>query len=181
MLLDHRASVLLLVDIQERLMPAMHEPLRVIANAAILLGAAYRLGVPVIVTEQYPKGLGHTVPDIAGLIRDRDAVMPKLTFSAAADPATLARLRQSRRGQVLIAGVEAHVCVLQTAIGLVQAGYQVFVVADATSARSPHNVALAMERLTLNGVSVVSTEMALFEWLGRAGTDEFRDLSRLIR
>jgi len=181
MLLDHRASLLLLVDIQERLMPAMDEANRVIANSAILLGAAYRLGVPVIVTEQYPKGLGHTVKEIASLITDRDAVMPKLAFSAAADPSTMARLRQSRRGQVVIAGVEAHVCVLQSAIGLVQAGYQVFVVADATSSRSPHNVKLAMDRITLNGVSVISTEMALFEWLGRAGTDEFRDLSRLIR
>ena len=181
MLLDHRASILLLVDIQEKLMPAMHEPQRVVANAAILLGAAYRLGAPVIVTEQYPKGLGHTVPEIAGLIRDRDAVMPKLTFSAAADASTLARLRQSRRSQVVIAGVEAHVCVMQSAIGLVQAGYQVFVTADATSARSPRNVELAMNRLNLNGVSVVSTEMVLFEWLARAGTDEFRELSRLIR
>jgi nicotinamidase-related amidase len=181
MLLDHRASLLLLIDIQEKLMPAMHEPQRVIANAAILLGAAYRLGVPVIVTEQYPKGLGHTVPEIAGLIRDRDAIMPKITFSAAADVSTMARLRQSRRGQVLIAGAEAHVCVLQTAIALVQAGYQVFVAADATSAREQRNVELAMDRLTLNGISVISTEMALFEWLARAGTDEFRELSRLIR
>ena len=181
MLLDHRASLLLLIDIQEKLMPVMHEPQRVIANAAILLGAAYRLGVPVIVTEQYPKGLGHTVPEIAGLIRDRDAIMPKIAFSAAADASTMARLRQSRRGQVVIAGAEAHVCVLQTAIALVQAGYQVFVAADATSAREQRNVDLAMDRLALNGISVISTEMALFEWLARAGTEEFRELSRLIR
>ncbi|MGE0660745.1 MAG: hydrolase [Reyranellaceae bacterium] len=181
MLLDSRHSVLLLVDLQEKLIPVMHEPAPVIANSLILLTAAGRLGVPTIVTEQYPQGLGPTVPAIASRLQSREAVYAKLTFSAAADPATMARLRQSRRTQVVIAGLEAHVCVMQTAIGLVQAGYQAFVVADATTSRRPQSAELGLERLRQNGVSIMTTEMALFEWMGRAGTDEFREISRLIR
>jgi nicotinamidase-related amidase len=181
MLIDARHALLLLVDLQERLMPAMHEPRPVIANSLIMLAAAGRLGVPSVVTEQYPQGLGHTVPEIGERLGQREAVYPKMTFSAAADPATMARLRQSRRQQVVLAGVEAHVCVTQTAIGLAQAGYQPFVVADATTSRKARSVEIALERLRQNGVSVVTTEMVLFEWLGRAGTEEFRELSRLIR
>lgn len=181
MLLDARHSLLLLVDLQERLMPAMHEPRPVIANSLILLAAAGRMGVPSAVTEQYPQGLGPTVPEIGERLGAREAVYAKMTFSAAADPATMARLRQSRRQQVVLAGVEAHVCVMQTAIGLAQAGYQPFVVADAITSRKPQSVQLALERLRQNAVSIVSTEMVLFEWLGRAGTEEFREISRLIR
>jgi nicotinamidase-related amidase len=181
MLIDPRHALFLLVDLQERLMPAMHEPQQVIANALIMVAAAGRLGIPTVVTEQYPQGLGHTVPEISERLGQREAVYAKVTFSAAADPATMARLRQSRRQQVVLAGVEAHVCVTQTAIGLAQAGYQPFVVADATTSRKPQSAQLALERLRQNGVSIVSTEMVLFEWLGRAGTDEFREISRLIR
>jgi nicotinamidase-related amidase len=181
MLLDHRLSALLLVDLQEKLMPAMHEPASVLANALVLLSAANRLGVPTTLTEQYPQGLGPTVPEIADRVRGRDLVYPKMTFSAAAEAAVLSRLRQSRRAQIVVAGVEAHVCVLQSAIGLQQLGYQVAVVGDATTSRKPASVALALERLRQNGVSIVSTEMVVFEWLGRAGSDEFRELSRLIR
>jgi nicotinamidase-related amidase len=147
----------------------------------VLLSAAGRLSVPTTVTEQYPQGLGPTVPDIAERVHGREVTFPKLTFSAAAEPAVLSRLRQSRRGQIVVAGVEAHVCVLQSAIGLQQLGYQVGVVGDATTSRKPASVELALERLRQNGVSIVSTEMVLFEWLGRAGSDEFRELSRLIR
>lgn len=181
MLLDSRQSVLILVDLQEKLMPAMHEPQPVIANALVLLTAAARLGVPAVVTEQYPQGLGPTVAELRQHSPGREAVYAKTTFSAAADPATMARLRQSRRPQVVLAGVEAHVCVLQTAIGLAQAGYQPFVVADATTSRRPASLSLALERLRQNAISIVSTEMVLFEWLGRAATPEFRELSRLIR
>jgi nicotinamidase-related amidase len=104
-----------------------------------------------------------------------------MSFSAAGEPAVMSRLRQSRRTQIVIAGVEAHVCVLQSAVALQLLGYQVFVVADGTTSRKPASAAQAMERLRQNAVSVVTAEMVLFEWLGRAGTDEFRELSRLIR
>lgn len=181
MLLDHRSSALLLIDLQEKLMPAMHEPAAVLRNVLILLGAAERLAVPTLVTEQYPQGLGPTVPAIGEPVQGRDIVFPKLAFSAAGEPAVMARLEQLRRTQVVVAGVEAHVCVLQSAIALQQRGYQVFVVADATTSRQPRSAGLALERLRHNAVSVVTTEMVVFEWLGRAGTDAFRELSRLIR
>lgn len=181
MLLDHRSSALMLIDLQEKLMPAMHEPAGVLRNALILLAAAGRLGVPTMVTEQYPQGLGPTVPEIGDRVQGRDIVFPKMSFSAAGEPAVMSRLRQSRRTQIVIAGVEAHVCVLQSAVALQLLGYQVFVAADATTSRKPASAAQAMERLRQNAVSVVTAEMVLFEWLGRAGTDEFRELSRLIR
>ncbi len=181
MLLDYRLSALLLVDLQEKLMPAMHMPAPVLAHALVLLTAAGRMSVPATITEQYPQGLGPTVSELADRVRDRELTFAKISFSAAADQAVLARLRQSRRTQVVIAGVEAHVCVLQSAIGLQQIGYQVFVVGDAVTSRKPASVAFALERLRQNGISIVTTEMVLFEWLGRAGTDEFKELSRLIR
>jgi nicotinamidase-related amidase len=181
MLLDYRLSALLLVDLQEKLIPAMHEPATVIANSMVLMAAATRLGVPITITEQYPQGLGATIADIADGVRGRDVIVPKLTFSAAGEPGVASRLRQARRAQIVVAGVEAHVCVLQTAIGLQQTGYQVFVAADAITARKRQSTELALERLRQNGVSIVNTEMTVFEWLGRAGTDEFREISRLIR
>jgi nicotinamidase-related amidase len=181
MLLDYRLSALLLVDLQEKLIPAMHEPAPVLGNSLILLTAAGRLSVPATITEQNPQGLGPTVPDIAAAVRGREVIFPKMTFSAAGEPAVMSRMRQSRRTQVVIAGIEAHVCVLQTAIGLHQAGYQLFVVSDAVTSRKPASAVQALERLRQNGISIVTTEMVLFEWLGRAGTDEFRELSRLIR
>ena len=181
MLLDYRLAALLLVDLQEKLVPAMHEPATVLANSMVLMAAATKLSVPITITEQYPQGLGPTIPEIADGVRGRDVTVAKMTFSAAAEPAVVSRLRQSRRVQIVIAGIEAHVCVMQTAIGLQQAGYQVFVAADATTSRQRRNADLALERLRQNGVSIVSTEMVVFEWLGRAGTDEFREISRLIR
>ncbi len=181
MLLDYRLSALLLVDLQEKLIPAMHEPAPVLANSLILLTAASRLSVPATLTEQYPDGLGPTVAELADRVRGRDVIFPKMTFSAAGEPSVMSRMRQSRRTQVVLAGVEAHVCVLQTAIGLQQLGYQVFVVSDAVTSRKPASAAQALERLRQNGISIVTTEMVLFEWLGRAGTDEFKELSRLIR
>lgn len=181
MLMDRRHATLLLIDLQERLVPAMHEPEPVIGNVQALLTAADRLGVSTTVTEQYPKGLGPTVSSIAERVAGRDAIFAKTTFSALEDPATMARLRQSRRTQVVVAGIEAHVCVLQTAVGLTQAGYQVFVVADAVTSRRLDSVAIALERMRQEGVAVVTTEMVLFEWLERAGSDEFREISRLIR
>ncbi|MEO8558630.1 MAG: hydrolase [Rhodospirillales bacterium] len=181
MLLDYRLSALLLVDLQEKLIPAMHEPAPILVNSLILLTAAGRLSVPATLTEQYPDGLGPTVAELADRVRSRDVIFPKMTFSAAGEPSVMSRMRQSRRTQVVLAGIEAHVCVLQTAIGLQQLGYQVFVVSDAVTSRKPASAVQALERLRQNGISIVTTEMVLFEWLGRAGTDEFKELSRLIR
>lgn len=180
MLIDRDASCLLLIDVQDRLAPAMAERDAMEANAAVLLKAAARLGVPVLVSEQYPKGLGPTVPALAALAGP-GAVAEKTAFSCLRDDGWRGRFNALGRGQAVICGIEAHVCVLQTALHLRAAGSEVFVVADAVASRATANRDLALARLRGAGVHVVSTEMAVFEWLGAAGTPEFKDVSALIK
>jgi nicotinamidase-related amidase len=180
MLIERDRSCLLVVDVQEKLAPAMTDPAGVIRNAGILMQAAARLGVPLVISEQYPQGLGHTVPELRSLVPDL-APVAKLSFSCAADPGLWQRVKGAQRSLLVIAGLEAHVCVLQSALGFRQAGYQVVVVADAISSRAPASREAALQRLRENGVEVATTEMVLFEWLGQAGTPEFRELSKLIR
>lgn len=180
MLIERNRSLLLLVDVQDRLVPAMAEPAGMLANCALLLKAAARLGVPILASEQYPRGLGPTVPELLALLPD-GAVSAKTVFACGGDPEIQARLRAAGRDQVVVCGIEAHVCVLQTALGLEAGGYIPFVIADATASRRPESKAAALDRLRANGIEVATAEMVLFEWLGRAATDEFRELSRLIR
>ncbi len=180
MLLRAEKSVFLLVDVQERLLPAMAEGGHVVERAAILLQAAAALGVPVLASEQYPQGLGPTVPALKVLL-PADAVMAKLHFSCAADPAMARRLKDLARPQVVLAGIEAHVCVLQTALGLLAQGYAPFIVADATASRAASNKDAGLTRMREAGAGIVTTEMVVFEWLGQAGTPAFKTLSKLIR
>jgi nicotinamidase-related amidase len=180
MLIRRRDSMLFVVDEQSRLAPAIADGDRVLANTAVLIQAARRLGVPALACELNPRGLGATVVEIAGLLAS-ESIMEKVHFSCAAEEAAMARIASLGRSQVVVAGMEAHVCVLQTTLGLKERGYDPFVVADATGSRSPESHALAMERLRLAGIPVVSTEMVVFEWLARAGTPEFRELLALIK
>lgn len=180
MLIDAARSVFLLVDVQENLGPVMADPRSVYRNCTLLLRAATRLGVPVIASEQYPKGLGPTLGELRALVPD-GGVIEKLHFSCAAEPAIAERLRSLGRPQVVVAGIEAHVCVLQTALGLKAAGYEVFVAGDACSSRVAANHASALARMAANDIDVVTTESAVFEWLHRAGTPEFKDLIALIK
>lgn len=183
MLLTSSRTHLLLVDMQERLMPAIHEGERALARACIVSVAASRLGIPVTISEQYPKGLGPTVEALRKTAPDAP-VFAKMAFSCAHDGPLLDHLMASRRmgrDQIVIAGVEAHVCVMQSAIGLADQGFEVAVVADATSSRQPASVDLAFARLRTTTVAVVNTEMVVFEWLRQAGTPDFKALSALIR
>lgn len=177
MLIEREKSCLLVVDIQERLVPAIHEGERVVENTAWLMRIASELGVPTLVSEQYPRGLGATVESLRQLAQD-DSVVEKIHFSCAEAPECRGRLDALGRAQVIVTGIEAHVCVLQTAIGLAQGGYDVFVVADAVSSRRPEDAALALERLRAVGVAVVCREMVAFEWLHQAGTEIFRTISK---
>ncbi len=181
MLIERNKTQLLVVDEQERLIPAMHEGARVVERTAVLLQAARTLGLPVTVTEQYPQGLGATVPQLLELMPSREHVFAKTQFSAAAQPDVATRLAGLGRPQVVIAGVEAHVCVAQTATMLRGSGYEVFLVADAISSRRTDSVTLAFERLKPQGIWIVNVEQVLFECLGEAGTPAFRELSKLIR
>jgi nicotinamidase-related amidase len=181
MLIDAENSLLLVVDVQERLLPAMHESETMLRNVAILIEAARRLDIPVIATEQYPQGLGPTVAALASLLPE-DCTLNKIYFSGLAEPSLGKRIAETGRSHILICGAEAHVCVLQTADELqALTDRQVFVVADATASRTVENHRLALERLARNGVEILSTEMAVFEWLRRADTDQFRKLLALVK
>jgi len=181
MLISASRSLLVVVDIQERLAPAIDGAARIEANTLILLAAAKAVGVPVLATEQYPRGLGHTVPALAEALPP-GATLEKLHFSCAREPAFIDRVAASGRDQLILVGMEAHICVLQTALGLAEGGErEVFVVADAVGSRTPANAELALRRLAGAGVGVVSTEMVAFEWLERAGTPAFKEVSRLVK
>jgi len=180
MLIERERACLLVVDVQERLAPAMAEPETLVRNAAVLMQAAARLGIPVVVSEQYPQGLGRTVAELRSLAPET-AFFSKIDFSCATDPGLRERIGETDREQIVICGIEAHVCVLQTALGLQRQDYEAFVVADAVSSRAPLSRETALRRLGDNGVELVTTEMVVFEWLGKAGTPEFKELSRLIK
>lgn len=176
MLIERERSSLLVIDIQERLLPHIHEGETVLANAVWLVKLAQRLGVPAMFSEQYPKGIGHTVAVLRGLTFP-EAVAEKLHFSCVAAKC-LDGLAGSERPQVVVAGTESHVCVLQTVLDLRAQGKEVFVVAEAVGSRKPSDKALAIERMRAHGIHIVSREMVAFEWLKQAGTDEFREISR---
>lgn len=180
MLLDRDRSALLVVDVQERLAPAMAESEAVVGRVRLLLEAAGRLGVPAVVSEQYPKGLGGTLEELRPLLEKAD-VIAKTVFSCAREPRYLEALRSRDRSQVVICGMETHVCVLQTALDLKGHGFDVHVVADAVGSRRPASRELGLARMRHAGCVIVESEMVVFEWLRAAGTDEFRELSRLIR
>lgn len=178
---ERGTSQLVLVDIQEKLCGVMPpEPLQaLLKNCSILLQAARLLEVPAIHTEQYPKGLGPTHGDLAAWLDDQRRV-EKTCFSCADEPA-FSRKLHGDRPQVILAGMETHICILQTALDLQQSGRQVFVVEDAVLSRSADNKANALARLRQAGVIVSNTESVVFEWLKVAEGDAFKQISRLIR
>lgn len=180
MLVSAKQSCLFVVDMQSRLLPAIYDSETVVRNCRILLQAAARLDVPILAVELNPGGIGATVESVAGLIPE-GATMEKMHFSSHADADIRDRAAATGRRQMVVAGTEAHVCVLQTAIDFAGAGYDTFVVADATASRTVENHQAALSRLAANGVEVVTTEMVVFEWLHRADVPEFRDLLRLIK
>jgi nicotinamidase-related amidase len=177
MLLNAGGSVLLLIDLQQRLMPAIHDSEVVIARAARLAEAAQILDVPIRATQQYPAGLGPTVPQLAGYPTQ---TLDKTSFSATGDPGFAAML-PAGTSQILLAGAEAHVCVLQTALALLPAGRRVAVVADAVGSRDPADRDLGLERARQHGAEIVTSEMVLFEWLGDAKNPRFREVQKLLR
>jgi len=177
MVLTAEGAVLLLIDLQERLMPVIADHETVVARPVRLAEAATLLDVPVRATEQHPKGLGPTVPPLAGYPQ---AVMAKTAFSAAGDPG-FAELLPPGGGQVVVAGAEAHVCVLQTVLDLLAAGRRVALAADAIGSRDPADKALAVERARQHGAEIVTSEMVLFEWLRDARHPKFREVHKLLR
>ena len=178
------STVLLVVDVQERLAAAMPEATlsTLVANASILLQAAQTLGVTVLVTEQYPKGLGATVAPLAARLAAMGvAARPKMTFDACADLGIARALAGAQAKSVVVVGMESHVCVFQTARELVKRGYATHVVADAVASRTEDNRRLGLSLCEAAGAVTTATETVLFDLLERAGTDEFKLLSKLVR
>ena len=177
-------AVMIVVDIQERLVPAIHPELygRALKNMKIAIEAAGTLGLPILLTEQYPMGLGRTVPDVTKALEGKPyQLLEKLTFSCARDEGFLAALAKTGRRQVILIGMETHVCVYQTSVDLTNAGYEVFVLDDAVSSRFLHNYQSGIAALRDAGVVVVSTETAVFQLLKVAATPEFKKISSLLR
>ena len=173
-------TALVFVDFQERLLPAMTDSARVLQNAVRLAQAGTILDVPAWVTEQYPKGLGPTAPELARAVA-RFAPVEKLVFSACEVPGWTEALTARDIADVVLCGMEAHVCVCQTGLDLLDRGFRVFVVADAVASRTPENQRLGVERLRDAGAAIVTTEMVLFELLGGAGTAEFKAVQALVK
>ena len=173
-------SQLILIDLQTRLLSAMPQEAMqtVIRNCGILAQAAAMLEVPVIVSEQYPKGLGNTAPELLAFLPNIKPV-EKLTFSCMAEPKFSRQLTRDH-SQVVIAGMEAQICVLQTALDL-QNSKQVFVAEDAIISRNPANKANALARMREAGCIISNTESIVFEWLGKADSEAFKAISLLIR
>lgn len=176
MLIHPDRSTLLLIDLQERLAPAIHQVEQVLEASVWLTRVAQRLTIPVICTEQYPKGLGPTSPALRGLLPD-ECLVEKMHFSAVAE-GKIFRAAGGDRAQFVVAGTEAHVCVQQTVLDLIAAGRRVFVVDEAVGSRRITDKALALERMRRHGADIVSREMVAFEWLQQAGTALFREISR---
>lgn len=173
-------TVLVLVDVQAKLLPAMHEPDAVLDSLLRLVRGAQLLEIPIVCTEQIPEKLGPTVAPLRDLLPGVEMIA-KTTFSCCGTPAFVAALEGIDRPNVLVAGIEAHVCVYQTVVDLVESGYFVQVVADAVSSRTVRNRDIALTRVHDEGAVLTSVEMALLEMTREAGTDLFREMLKVVR
>ncbi|MFT3665163.1 isochorismatase family protein [Piscinibacter sp.] len=173
------AGALVLVDYQARLLPAIHDGAAAVAHGVLLARAAHALGIPVIGTEQNPKGLG---PNVEAIRAECRLTLAKTHFDACAD-GLVPVLHEARPGcrEVVVAGCEAHVCMMQTALGLLRAGLRVWVVANASGSRRPSDHAAAMARLAQAGATIVTHEMVLFEWLADCKHPRFREVLEIVK
>ena len=181
LLLKREASALVVVDMQEPFLGAIHERERLTANVLLLCHAARILRVPLLATVQYAARMGGIVADVAAALPAGDTPIDKLCFSCGGSDAFLEALTAAGRRQVVLCGVETHICVSQTAHDLLHAGYQVHVAADAVSSRSLEKHKLGMERIRDASARPCAAEAAVYEWLREAGTSEFKEILKLVR
>lgn len=173
-------TVGLVIDIQERLFPVMHEKEKLLNNCKILVQGLGGLNIPLIVTQQYSKGLGETIPEIKSLISDFNFI-EKRAFSCCDETEVSESLKSLQAKNVIMCGIESHVCVLQTAVDLKEAGYNPIVVMDCVSSRSAENLELAKERFRFEGILMTSYESVLFEMARSSANPEFRGISKLVK
>lgn len=179
-MLDVQQTILVLIDIQEKLSRVMHQRETLIKNVQTLVRGIRVLEIPILWAEQNPNGLGPTVPEIAELLSDFQPLQ-KRCFSCCHQEEFVQALKHTQRQQILISGIETHICVYQTAMDLCHLGYDVQVVVDAVSSRTPENTQIGLERLRQTGVTLTSTEMALFELLKVAEGPKFKEILKIVK
>ena len=179
-MLNTEQTLLLVIDVQGKLADLVWRSERLRDNVRILIEGMHILDVPVLATEQYPKGLGPTVEPIAGALRDA-TVIEKTSFSCCGEFNFEVKLNELHKTDIIVCGIETHVCVYQTARDLLNLGYNVHLVTDAVSSRTEDNWKLGIEKCKSLGAKMTGTEMALFEMLGKSGTEEFKAISKLVK
>ncbi len=180
-LLHQDNAQLIVIDMQEPFLRNIFEQERVIANVSALIQGATVLRLPIVSTTQYAERMGGVAPDIQKLLPPLHSPFDKLTFSSYASPAFVSEVQRAGRKQVVLCGVESHICVCQTALEMTAAGFQVHVAVDAVSSRTEANWRLGIDKMRQGGVLMSSVESALYEMLHEAGTPEFRDILKIIK
>lgn len=179
-MLNPENTVLVMIDIQGKLLNVMYEKEALLENAQKLLKGLQLLGIPILVTEQNPKGLGPTQPELAQLLPGISP-LPKYCFSCSQDTGFGQALTKLNRKQILLCGIESHICVYQTGLELLSQGYEVQIVTDVISSRSAKNKEIALSRLQSEGAKLTSVEMVLFELLKTAESSVFKEISRIVK
>ncbi len=179
-MLERDDTALVVIDVQGKLARLMHDKAKLFTNLRRMIQGARVLGVPILVTEQYPEGIGPTVPEIAEVLPELDPIS-KICFSCCGADEFVSSLQSLGRRAVLVTGIETHICVMQTVLDLLEAAYDVHVVADAVSSRSADNKRIGLERMRDAGAVITSTESALYELLAVASGPEFKAVLKLIK
>ena len=173
-------SLVLIIDIQERLVAALNKDI-IVENAVKVASAAKSLDIPVLLTEQYPKGLGHTVPQLLEALPENSEVVEKTYFNALLEDGMLEKIKSYGKKQIVIFGIETHICVHQTASALVEEGFDVYVIKDACASRAKYEFKQGIDAMIANGVKISCVEIALFEWLKGAKNPKFKEVQALIK
>lgn len=173
-------SLVLIIDIQERLVGALDKDI-VVSKAVKMASAAKVLGIPVMITEQYPKGLGNTVPMLKEVLPEDTVVVEKTSFNALLEDGMAEKIASYGKKQIVIFGIETHICVHQTAAALIEAGYDVYVIKDACASRNKYEFKQGIDIMQQNGAKISCVEIALFEWLKGAKNPKFKEIQALIK
>jgi nicotinamidase-related amidase len=173
-------TALIIVDVQEKLLPYVTDKEEVVKNLKMLIRFAYIMGIPIILTEHYPKGLGRTVPEIKEVLKNYES-FEKVIFSCFGSEEFKSKLKELEIKTLMLAGIESHICVQQTALDALNAGYKVHIIADAISSRTLRNLKVGIEKVRQFGGVISSTEMAMYEIMERADTMEFKEVLKLVK
>ena len=180
-ILNEKSSQMLIIDIQDKLLNASFNKCLVQKNALIMAKAAEIIGIPTIVTEQYPKGLGYTISELKESAGVKAAYFEKTSFSALENPSIASAIDKSDRKQIVVFGIETHICVNQTVSALLSKGYEVSVISDACGSRMEYEHKAGLERMKENGAHILTAEIAIFEWLKGARHINFKEVQSLIK